>query len=142
MTITTKQIRLIKVAARHLALSDDIYRSALAQIGGVTSSTELDREGFEALMGYFEYLGFKPLEPKGSNYGAREGMASWAQIELTRNLWREITHRVYPGETELNKWLLRTFKVSSLRFLTKPAAQKAITALKLWKARPAKPKAA
>jgi hypothetical protein len=44
-------------------------------------------------------------------------MASWAQIELIRTLWTEITLGAYEGESELNKWLLRCFKVSSLRFL-------------------------
>ena len=48
----------------------------------------------------------------------------------------------YDGEAELNKWLLRTFKVSSLRFLSKDAARKVITALKAMKARAKATKAA
>ncbi|WP_243722059.1 phage protein GemA/Gp16 family protein [Meridianimarinicoccus aquatilis] len=38
-------------------------------------------------------------------------------------------------ENSLNKWLLRCFKVSSLRFLKKEQGQKAITALKAMKTR-------
>ncbi|WP_323005433.1 regulatory protein GemA [Pseudorhodobacter sp.] len=137
MTISRRQIGLIKVAVKTLGWSDDTYRSALAQIGGVTTSTDLDKTGFEALFGYFEYCGFEPLQAKGPSYGQRPGMASFAQIELIRNLWAEYTHRAYPGQDELNKWLERCFKVSSLRFLKKDTAPKVITALKAMKLRAA-----
>lgn len=56
-------------------------------------------------------------------------MASFAQLELIRQLWQEHTGFAYEGEAELEAWLLRCFKVSTLRFLTKAQAQKAITAL-------------
>lgn len=137
MTISSKQIALIKVAVKKLGLRDELYRSALAQIGGVTTSKDLDKTGFEALMGFFEYCGFKPLEAKGPAYGQRPGMASYAQIELIRNLWAEFTYGAYPGQDELNKWLERCFKVSSLRFLQKDTAPKVITALKAMKSRAA-----
>ena len=133
MTINQRQIALLKVAVKQLGLTDAMYRSALAQIGGVTSSTELDREGFEAMLGFFEYSGFKPMDAKGPDYDAREGMASFAQMELIRNLWAEITRHAYSGETELTKWLLAKFKVSALRFLKKDTGQKVITALLTWK---------
>lgn len=137
MTLTNPQKAILHVAKAKLKLSDEFYRSALAQIAGVTSATELDQAGFEAMMGYFAYIGFRPLKTKGPNFGERPGMASWAQIELVRNLWREVTHRQYHGEEELNKWLLRSFKLSSLRFLPKSTAPKVITALKAMKARAA-----
>ena len=63
-------------------------------------------------------------------------MASFAQLELVRVLWCEYTGG-NAGEDELNKWLLGTWKISSLRFLRKDAAQKVITALKAMKARAA-----
>ena len=136
MTINRKQIALVHVAKAKLSLSDAMYRSALIQIADVTSSTDLDTAGFEALMGYFEYLGFKPLRSKGPDYGNRPGMASFAQIEFIRTLWREYTHG-QAGEEELNKWLERCWKVSSLRFMSADTAPKAITALKAMKARAA-----
>jgi len=37
MTMTPRQIALLKVAVKRLGLTDAMYRSALAQIGGVTS---------------------------------------------------------------------------------------------------------
>lgn len=137
MTINRAQLALIHVAVSKLGLSDAQYRSALADIGGVTTSKDLDRDGFDAMMGYFQWLGFDPVAPKGQNYGDRTGMATWRQLELIRSLWREITRRAYEGETELNKWLLRSFKVSSLRFVTDAQAPKIITALMAWKRRAA-----
>lgn len=137
MPLNRKQIAILHVAKSKLGISEAEYRAALVQIAGVESSTELDRGGFEALMGFFEYLGFEPLRRRGADYGARPGMASFAQLELIRELWREYTRGAYGSEDELNKWLLRSFKVSSLRFLTMEAARKAITAHKAMKARAA-----
>jgi len=134
MTISRKQKNLLYVAKTKTGLDEETYRSALVQIGGVASIKELDKDGFEALMGYFEYLGFAPLSAKGANYGARLGMASFAQIEFIRTLWLEYTHR-RAGEDELNKWLERTWKISSLRFLRVQGAPKVIMAMKAMKAR-------
>lgn len=136
MPISRNQNAILHVAKSKLRLSDEIYRTALAQIAGVTSSTELDQAGFEAMMGFFEYCGFRPLDRRGPSYGERPGMASFAQIELIRALWAEYT-RGRAGEEELTKWLLRSFKLSSLRFLTAEVAPKVITALKSMKARAA-----
>ena len=137
MKISKRQIAMIHVAKKKLGLTDDQYRSVLVQLAGVTSSKDLDPGGLDAVMGYFEWRGFTPLKGHGQSFGNREGMASFAQLELIRDLWREYTHGAYDGEDELNKWLLNKWKVSSLRFLTKAAAQKAITALKAMKRRQA-----
>lgn len=136
MTLSSKQKAILHVAKGKLGLSDADYRAALVHIAGATSSTEMDIYGFNAVMGYFEYLGFKPLDRQGADYGTRPGMASFAQIELIRVLWREYT-RDKAGEAELSKWVMGTWKVSSLRFLKKEQAQKAIAALKMMKARTA-----
>jgi len=133
MTISNKQKAILHVAKGKLDLSDAKYRAALVHVAGVTSSTELDKDGFSAMMGLFEYLSFEPLVARGPDYGDRPGMASFAQIELIRALWSEYTDDV--GEDALNKWMLRSFKISSLRFLKKPIAQKIIAALKMMKSR-------
>jgi hypothetical protein len=93
----------------------------------------LDQEGFDAFLAWLEHCGFQPLVKKGADFGKRSGMASHAQLELIRNLWDELTRHVYKTEDELNKWLLRFFKVSTLRFVTQPMAGKIITALKAMK---------
>lgn len=135
MSLSRKQKAILHVAKGKLALSEADYRACLVHVAGVTSATELDQAGFEAVMGLFEYLGFQPLASAGKDYGERPGMASFAQIELIRVIWSEYTNDA--GEDALNKWLLRSFKVSSLRFLRKDAAQRAITALKAMKTRAA-----
>ena len=136
MTIRPRQTRLLHVARRQLALPDDAYRSILVNLAGVTSSTELDQAGFDTVLAYFEWLGFKPVLPRGPNYGARPGMATFTQMELIRALWAEFTRGEGTAEG-LNVWIERCFKVSSLRFLTLDGARKAITALKAMKARAA-----
>jgi hypothetical protein len=132
MPLTNPQKAILHVAKADRKLSDAEYRAVLVHLAGVTSSTELDRAGFEAVMGFFEYLGFAPLRKSGPDYGTRPGMASFAQLEFIRSLWVEWSGA---GESDgLTTWLARTFKVSSLRFLTAPDAAKAITALKAMKA--------
>jgi len=136
MSITKRQIALLHVARGKLGIADADWRSALVQIAGVTSSTELDAAGFNLVMGLLEWAGFKPLTAQGPNFGARPGMASFAQIELIRVLWSEYTHGA-SDEDGLNKRLERCFKVSTLRFLRADAAAKVNTALKAMKARAA-----
>ncbi|MCX7299913.1 MAG: regulatory protein GemA [Rhodobacterales bacterium] len=142
MPISRSQKAILHVAKAHLKLTDAHYRSALVQIAGVTTSTELDQEGFDAVMGFFGYCGFKPLEKTGHDYGERPGMASFAQIELIRALWREWSGQRVAGKdvdaTGLNTWLKRTFKVDSLRFLSSADGQKAIAVLKAMKAHKAR----
>ena len=140
MPLSNSQNRILHVAKAKLKMPDDEYRSSLAVIAGVTSSTELDQAGFEAMMGFFDWMGFKPLQKSGPNYGTRPGMASFAQIELIRVLWREWTGQALGAvdETGLNTWVKRVFKVDSLRFLTALQAPKVITALKAMKAHKAR----
>lgn len=135
MPLSNSQNRILHVAKAKLKMPDNEYRSALAVIAGVTSSTELDQAGFEAMMGFFEWMGFKPLQKSGLNYGNRPGMASFAQIELIRALWSEWTGLAlgHGDETGLTTWVKRVFKVDSLRFLTAAQAPKVITALKAMK---------
>ena len=136
MSLTVPQKRIIHVAKAKLGLSDETYRAALVRIAGVTSSTELDREGFESIMGYFDYCGFRPLEQGAPRYGDRPGMATFAQLELIRELWREVHGARACDDDHLLGWLRKCFKVDSMRFLTSEGARKAITALTAWKARP------
>lgn len=136
MSITDKQRKLFWVAARKLGWSEAQLRPALAEIAGVASVNDLDKDGFDAMMGCFEYCGFRPLVAKGGDCGKRPGMASFGQIEMIRALWAEYTGGK-AGEDELNKWLLSKWKLSSLRFLTVEKARKMITALKAMRSRAA-----
>lgn len=136
MMISRPQKAILHVAKGKLGIDDDLYRQALVRIAGVTSSTELDQAGFEAMMGFFEHCGFRPLGKGAPRYGNRPGMATFAQLELIRELWREIHRADVCDDAALLGWLRKWFKVDSMRFLTMEGARKAITALKAWKARP------
>lgn len=133
MTLTRKKISLIHVAKARLGLGDADYRRILWELAGVESSTDLDLVGFERVIEFFDYLGFRSSGPR-AGYGDRPGMASARQIVLIRQLWDEYTDG-RGTDRGLDNWLERTFHVSSLRFLPAAKARKAITALKHMKAR-------
>ena len=136
MTLTNPQKAILHVAKAKLGWDDDTYRMVLVRIAGVTTSSDLDQEGFEAMMGFADYCGFRPLAKGAPRYGNRPGMATFAQIELIRELWRELHDQAACDDEALTGWLLKYHKVSSMRFLTLEAARKVIVALKAWKARP------
>lgn len=133
--ISNSQKALLHVAKGKLRMNDETYRQVLVRIAGVTTSTDLDRDGFEAVMGFFEYCGFQPIDNSAPRYGEWPGMASFAQIELIRELWREIHRDRACDDEALAGWLRKYQKVDSLRFLTADGARKVITAFKAWKAR-------
>lgn len=136
MPLSRGQNRLLHVARRQLHLDDDTYRTILIKLAGVETSKKLTPAGFDTVMGYFEHLGFQPLQAKGPYYGDRPGMASPLQVQLIRDLWAK-----WSGSSDwqaLDAWLLRTFKVTSLRFVNAKIAGKAIHALRGMASRPAK----
>ena len=136
MTLSRPQTSILHVAKSKLKWDDETYRLVLVRIAGVETSKDLDQAGFEAVMGFAEYCGFKPLEKGAPRYGNRPGMATYAQLELIRELWRELHDQETCDDEALTGWLLKFHKVSSMRFLTLEAARKCIVALKAWKARP------
>ena len=136
MTLSRPQTSILHVAKAKLKWDDELYRQVLVRIAGVTTSKDLDQGSFEAVMGFMEFSGFRPLEKGAPRYGNRPGMATYAQLELIRELWRELHDQETCDDDALTGWLLKYHKVSSMRFLTLEAARKCIVALKSWKARP------
>jgi phage gp16-like protein len=131
MAIDRKQLSLIHVAKARLGLDDDDYRTILRRFGGVDSSKSLDQSGFLRVMDAFTRLGFRS-DFNTKNFGERAAMASPNQVALIRSLWVEYTTGEGTEKT-LGKWLERTFKISSIRFVSAEIAPKAITALKAMK---------
>ena len=136
MTLSRPQTSILHVAKAKLLWDDETYRMALVRIAGVETSKDLDQAGFEAMMGFAEYCGFRPLEKGAPRYGNRPGMATYAQLEMIRELRRELHEQETCDDEHLTGWLLKYHKVSSMRFLTLEAARKCIVALKAWKSRP------
>ncbi|GGA82432.1 hypothetical protein GCM10011491_07310 [Brucella endophytica] len=132
--ISKKQIALLHVAKRDLCLTEDDYRAILARYGNCESSADLDATGFDYVMRYFTALGFRSTWTKRT-YGNRPNMASPAQVDLIRSLWRQFTGSDDPEDRELNRWLNRFHHVSALRFVDTAKAKKIIPALKAMVAR-------
>ncbi|WP_200940958.1 regulatory protein GemA [Methylobacterium sp. Leaf113] len=134
-TITPGKVRLIQVARKRNAMEDRRYYSMLQGYGGVVSANDLDGRGFDLCMAFLEAEGFErePLAVAKPGFGRRPGFASPEQVELIRALWREWSGS--EAEAELNAWLERYHRASTLRFLTAAGAGKVITALKAMKDR-------
>lgn len=127
MALSRRQMALLHVAKKQLALEEDDYRAILRQEGGCDSSRALDADGFKAVLRRFRELGFMHGSRR-PDLGHRAGMASPDQVRFIRSLWRQYTG----GEGDdrsLGKWLQRTVKVSDIRFVTYGTASNAITAL-------------
>lgn len=133
-SVTKKQIALLHVAKRDLGLTDDDYRAILARYGRAESTADLTQSGFTAVMKYFTALGFRSTWTQRT-YGYRPTMATPPQVDLIRSLWQKFSGKPDPDDTELNKWLDRFHKISSLRFVDNKKAAKVISALKAMAAR-------
>jgi len=124
MSLTRIQISLIHVAKEQVGMADDSYRAMLKNVAGVSSSTELNRMGFELVMDNFSRLGFK--NPK--RFGERRGMASPKQLAYIRSLWHEYTGS--QNDEPLIKFISNKWHVSHLRFIDTALAPKIITTLR------------
>jgi len=134
MAISTKQTGLIHVALKRLGMEDDDYRSLLLRVAGVTSSAELDGEGFGALMDEFRRLGFESTAHRAS-FGERSGrMATAGQVARIRRLWAASGYD-NGDPRKLDAWIAKRFGVASLRFLDFERVNKVIAALTAMAAR-------
>ncbi len=130
--LTYKQLSLLHVAKTRLELDDETYRDLLEDEAGVRSARELDAQGFRTVLRRLERLGFHPLHREGSR-PERPGMASWAQIDYLRGLWRRYTGQ--DDERGLDTWLRKQCGVSDPLRLDRAGAHKALVALKAMVAR-------
>ena len=133
MSLGPKQLALLGVARKRLALDEETYRDVLHAVAGVESARDLDQLGFDQVMRRFRELGFESDWAKRNFGGARPGMATPSQLEMIRGLWRD-----YAGaddEAGLNGWLRRTAKCDALRFLDREGAHAAISGLRAMVAR-------
>ena len=146
--ISRQKIALIHVAAHQLGMVDVDYRALLMGAAGVRSASDLDAAGFDAVMRRFEALGFAKGKarragapaiapaPVPLQYGERWGMATPAQVDTIRGMWRTW----YEGSDEasaraLRHWLETHYHVTDLRFCDVATAQKALEGLKAMNAR-------
>ncbi|HAE49766.1 MAG TPA: regulatory protein GemA [Tistrella mobilis] len=126
--ISKSKIAIVQVARRQLQLCDDDYRAILAGFAGVQTASDLDDEGFHAVMARFEALGFRSTST-AKPLPARRARATPAQISLIRHLWHEFTGG-QGTDTSLGRWLEGRFKLSSIHFVDDRTAPKVIAALR------------
>ncbi len=127
--MTNQRIRQIKVAQKKLALNDDVYRRILQEEGQVTSSRQLNRSGFAAVMRAFKKMGFVSTAAQEAINDERKapGHASHAQKLKIAREWQRFTGRT--DDMGLDTWLKHKFGIDHRKFMSAQQAQKAIGAL-------------
>ncbi len=66
MTLTPKQHRTLRAAARYLDQDDDDRRAFLAEHGGVRSSTQLTPAGYARVLAAYHRAGFPRIRPEAT----------------------------------------------------------------------------
>lgn len=129
-----KRLKLVQVAKRKLALSDEAYRDILKRCAGVDSAKQLDDAGFGKVMDEFRRLGFVSFaKARAFDRSDLSGKASAGQINLIKSLWLECTGD--GTEEGLDAFIRNKFKgIDALRFADHSHAVKIIGALSGWKA--------
>lgn len=121
--ITDQQRKLIHLARRRINMTEPDYRAMLQRVAGVDTSNDLDAASFGAVMDELERLGFKTVG-SAPQYGERLGMATPAQINKIRSLWRKYARTEEEGGME--RFIEKHFGPASLRFLDAETAGKVI----------------
>lgn len=129
-----KRLKLVQVAKRKLALSDEAYRDILKRCAGVDSAKQLDDAGFGKVMDEFRRLGFvSDARARAFDRSDLSGKASAGQINMIKSLWLECTGD--GTEEGLDTFIRNKFKgIDALRFANHSHAVKIIGALSGWKA--------
>ncbi len=114
--ITSAQIKLVRTAVSRLGLSEEDYRSLLAQVGAKTAK-DLDQDTIQVVMKSLEKLGWKSTDrrPRGNDSGTGEH-ATTAQLRMIEAMWMEKA-RVKTSEA-LSKFAKRITGRDRLEWLT------------------------
>lgn len=133
------QIKKIHTLKNALSMGEEIYRATLDQRFGVASSKDLNFSQAQELIDDLEEkavaVGAWEKRPRKQRYGGtkqRKGMATDKQIGLIQRMWTDVSKAESDEGREkgLRGFLLRTAKVSDLRFLDSRGASQMILALK------------
>jgi len=136
MGLTRKQLAIIHIAKKSLALDDDTYRDALYAHGGARSAKHLSLRGFDAVMRHFKACGFREQErgPRRKEPGKdRPGFASEGQLKKVYASWWSLAGTYYTKGKELKAlraFLKKRFRVDHENFLDAQTARKVIEAIK------------
>ncbi|MDH3835143.1 MAG: regulatory protein GemA [Desulfobacteraceae bacterium] len=104
-----KLLTLVHIAKKEIPLSDDEYRDVIAY-WGVGSSADMSIPELEALVKYFESLGFKKKVPDPRDPGSGVG-----QIKALRERIKEEAKKLKNGEERLKGLVKKIAKEDDLR---------------------------
>jgi Bacteriophage Mu, GemA protein len=104
-----KLLALVHIAKKEIPLSDDEYRDVIAY-WGVGSSADMSIPELEALVKYFESLGFKKKVPDPRDPGSGVG-----QIKALRKRIKEEAKKLKNGEERLKGLVKKIAKEDDLR---------------------------
>ncbi|MDH3357917.1 MAG: regulatory protein GemA [Desulfobacteraceae bacterium] len=104
-----KLLALVHIAKKEIPLSDDEYRDVIAY-WGVGSSADMSIPELEALVKYFESLGFKKKVPDPRDPGSGVG-----QIKALRERIKEEAKKLKNGEERLKGLVKKIAKEDDLR---------------------------
>lgn len=92
MAISAQKLKLIHVARRELDLSEEAYREILRHHGAVSSSKELDDEGFKRVLDCMKALGFW-VERKWEQTRPRDpgDVPTPGQLKVIEHLWHDLS---------------------------------------------------
>jgi len=138
--ITKQQVKMIHTLKEAIGLKDSVYRGALHDAFGVTSSKELNETQACGVIDYFKQEAIKAgvwkteSDHDFSRFGNRPDHATPKQLKYISCLWDQVS-RVEPDRRDaaLRKFLMRQAGVADLRFLKRSSATKVISALKAMK---------
>lgn len=139
ITQRTRLIRLIHVARRDIAMTDDIYRALVAQItNGKISSADCSVAELDLIMDHLKKAGFKVRKPKATKPAEARPLQTDPESKKLRAVWL-LLHAI--GATQSNTeaslaaYVKRMTGVDDLRFTRGVDKYRAIEGLKAWAAR-------
>lgn len=150
-TISTAQIRAIKMMQRRLGLDDGDYREMLRSVAGVSSCKDLAGPKIDRVIRHLhnvmgqgqgagkgpgarsqgaekQWSGARGQGPGGSGHGE---MATDEQLQKIWALWNEVSRApLAKRKVALQAFLLNRYKINAVNWLTKELAVKVIEGLK------------
>jgi phage gp16-like protein len=130
-------IRLVHIARRDMALTDESYRAVLERVTGLRSAGEMSAEQLGRVLDELKRLGWRPKPAAARRAGAR-AMAQGPQARKARALWLTLYHLgevTDPSEAALAHFARRQTGKDALQFLRPDEFHQLIEALKDWAAR-------
>lgn len=130
-----KEIQLIQIARRQLALDDDTYYAMLWSVARVKSSTELDFAGRKNVLDHLKARGFVVRATGKAKAKPSRALALDPESQKIRALWlmlHELGAVKNPAEAALAAYVQRMTGVEDLHWVNGQQAETVIESLKKW----------